>query len=197
VPVRLRQEVQEVPRRLSRPKPALADDAIRLEPLTEELAPEFRWLLDGDADTGRFTRIPSEPDAAFLSGWLGRYERAWDDATASSAGFAVRDTATGEAVGFAGFVELDLEKQEGEIGYVVAPAARGRGVAGRAVELLTCWGFDVLGLERIELRIDPANERSSRLARRNGYRLEGTLRNLYFKESVRSDVAIWSRLACD
>jgi RimJ/RimL family protein N-acetyltransferase len=182
---------------LSRPEPALADDAIRLEPLAEALVPEFGWVLDGDADTGRFTRIPSEPDATFLSGWLGRYERAWDDGTASSAGFAIRDTATGEAVGFAGFVQLDLETQEGEIGYAVAPAARGRGVAGRAVALLTRWGFDVLALERIELRIDPANEPSSRLAQRQGYRLEGTLRNLYFKESMRSDVAIWSRVARD
>jgi len=182
---------------LSRPDPALADDAIHLQPLAEALVPDLGWVLDGDADTGRFTRIPSEPDAAFLSGWLGRYERAWDDGTASSAGFAVRDTATGEAVGFAGFVQLDLDKQEGEIGYVVAPAVRGRGFAGRAVELLTRWGFDALGLQRIELRIDPANEPSSRIAQRHGYRLEGTLRSLYFKEGLRSDVAVWSRLADD
>ena len=109
----------------------------------------------------------------------------------------MRDAATGEAVGFAGLVELDLEKQEGEIGYVVAPAARGRGIAGRAVELLTRWSFEALGLLRVELRIDPANEFSARIAQRQGYRLEGTLRNLYFKEGLRSDVAVWSRLTDD
>ena len=184
-----------MPRRLSRPDPALADDAIRLEPLAEALLPELGWVLAGDADTARFTRIPSDPDDAFLSGWLGRYERAWDDG--SAAGFAVRDTATGEAIGFAGFVQLGLDRGEGELGYVIAPSARGRGAAGRAVGLLTRWGFDVLGLQRIELRIDPANEPSGRIARRLGYRLEGTLRSLYFKEGLRSDVDVWSRLACD
>ena len=186
-----------MPRVLTRPDPALADDAIRLEPLAEALAPELAWVLDGDLDTARFTRIPSQPDAAFLTGWLGRYERVWDDGSGANAGFAVRDTETGDAVGFAGFVALDLDAQEGELGYVVAPAARGRGIAGRAVGLLTRWGFESLRLERIELRIDPANEPSARIARKQGYRLEGTLRNTYFKEGVRSDLAIWARLADD
>jgi glutamine synthetase adenylyltransferase len=35
------------------------------------------------------------------------------------------------------------------------------------------------------------------IARRLGYRLEGTLRNTYFKEGVRSDIDIWARLADD
>ena len=85
-------------------------------------------------------------------------------------------------IGFAAFVQLDLEKEQGEIGYVVDQAARGRGAAGRAVGLLTRWGFSTLGLERIELHIDPANEPSARVARRAGYCLEGTLRSIYFKE---------------
>ncbi len=178
---------------LSRPEPPLSDDAIWLEPLAEALVPDLGWVLDGDADTARFTRIPSNPDGQFLAAWLGRYERAWDDGTA--AGFAARDAATGEAVGFAGLVQLDLDKQEAEIGYVVAPAARGRGVAGRAVGLLTRWGFDTLGLVRIELRIDPANALSERIAQRQGYQLEGTLRSLSLKEGLRADVGVWSRLA--
>jgi RimJ/RimL family protein N-acetyltransferase len=182
-----------VPRGLSRPEPALADDAIALEPLAEALAPEFAWVLDGDADTDRFTLIPSRPDGKFLTTWLRRYERGWENG--SCAGFAVRDGATGAAIGFAAFVQLDLEKQQGEIGYVVDAEARGRGAAGRAVVLLTSWGFGELGLERIELRIDPANEPSARVARRSGYRLEGTLRSAYFKEGRRSDVDIWARLA--
>ena len=184
-----------MPRGLSRPQPALADDAIWLEPLAEALVPELGWVLGGDPDIARFTRIPSEPDLAFLTGWLTRYERAWDDG--SAAGFAVRDAETGEAVGFAGIVQLELDKQEGEIGYVVAPSARGRGVAGRALALLTHWSFETLGLQRIELRIDPANEASARIARRAGYYREGTLRNTYFKEGLRSDIEVWSRLAAD
>jgi RimJ/RimL family protein N-acetyltransferase len=179
---------------LARPEPPLADDAIRLEPLAESLAPEFGWVLAGDVDIERFTLIPSRPGGTFLTTWLGRYERGWENG--SCAGFAVRD-GSGAAIGFAAFVQLDLEKQQGEIGYVVDRSARGRGTAGRSVGLLTSWGFGELGLERIELHIDPANEPSTRVARRAGYRLEGTLRNVYFKEGRRSDVDVWARLRGD
>ena len=57
------------------------------------------------------------------------------------------------------FVSIEPESQQGEIGYVVGPAARGRGVATRTLQLLTDWGFSQLGLQRIELWIDTANSR--------------------------------------
>jgi RimJ/RimL family protein N-acetyltransferase len=94
-------------------------------------------------------------------------------------------------------VHLDLAAREGEIGYMVAPAARGRGASARAVRLLTRWGFEELALERLELRIDVTNRASERVAERAGYRREGVLRNAYFKEGLRSDTGIWSRLVTD
>lgn len=39
----------------------------------------------------------------------------------------------------------------GEIGYWVAPAAQGGAVATRATRALSHWGFDSLGLRRVEL----------------------------------------------
>jgi RimJ/RimL family protein N-acetyltransferase len=67
----------------------------------------------------------------------------------------------------------------------------------RAIELLTRWCFDELALERLELRIDVTNAASVRVAERAGYRLDGVLRNAYFKEGLRSDTGIWSRLRGD
>jgi RimJ/RimL family protein N-acetyltransferase len=183
-----------VPRRLARR--ALADDAIRLEPLARAQAGDFDWLLEPDEGIARFTYIPTHPDTAWLTDWLGRYEDGWDGGDGGRAGFAVRN-ADGAAVGFAAFVRLDLELRQGEIGYVVAPAARNRGIASRAVSLLTRWGFDELGLERIELRIDARNAGSERVAERAGFRKEGVLRSLAFKDGLRSDVGVWSRLQHD
>jgi RimJ/RimL family protein N-acetyltransferase len=187
--VRLGQEVQEVPRRLATPDPPLADRLIRLEPLTQAHATALAALVD-DPDVKRFTMVPSDADATFVAGWIERYERGWDDA--SKAGFAV--LLADEVVGFAALVQVDLERGEAEIGYLIGPAARGRGVATSAVELLTRWSFDELGLERLELRIDPANVGSERVAERTGYERDGILRSRYFKEGLRADVGIWSRL---
>jgi ribosomal-protein-alanine N-acetyltransferase len=63
--------------------------------------------------------------------------------------------------------------------------------------LLTRWGFDELDLLRIELRIDVDNAGSERVAERVGYQREGVLRSKHFKEGLRSDVGIWSRLRGD
>ena len=172
--------------------PELRDDVVTLVPLARSLAPRFQWITEPDADTAAFTYIPTQPDEAFLERWLGRYEEGWE--TGERAGFAVDD---GELVGFAAFVHLDVELRQGEIGYVIAPAGRGRGLARRAVTLLTAWGFDRLGLERVELRIDSRNTSSQKVAERCGYTHEGTLRSLAFKEGRRSDVGIWSRLRSD
>jgi len=148
-----------------------------------------------DDRTKRFTYFPSNADAAWAEGWLASYERGWSDG--SRAGFSIRDEDTNGFIGFAAIVRLDLDDAQGEIGYVVMPRARGRGVAAAAVELLTRWGFEELGLQRLELHIDTANSASESVARRAGYRLDGVLRSLAFKEGLRADTGVWSRLPGD
>jgi RimJ/RimL family protein N-acetyltransferase len=179
---------------LKRPNPPLADDTIRLEPLAQAHAADFVELIK-DSDVKRFTLVPSGADGGFVRDWLGRYEVGWLDS--SRAGFCIRGADDGEFYGFAAIVHLDLDAREGEIGYMVAPAARGRGASARAVELLTRWGFDEIGLERLELRIGVTNTGSERVAERAGYRRDGVLRNVHFKEGLRSDTGVWSRLRSD
>jgi len=178
---------------LTPPDPPLADDAITLEPLAQRHVPVFQTLVLED-DIRRFTMVPTRPDRHFAANWVARYERGW--AEGSRAGFAILG-GDGAIVGFAGIFGLDDPGAEGEIGYLVAAQARGQGIAGRSVSLLTRWGFDELGLERIELRIDTDNVASARVAERAGYRLDGVLRSKHFKEGLRTDLGIWSRLRSD
>jgi RimJ/RimL family protein N-acetyltransferase len=162
-----------------------------LEPLTQAHVPELAPLTE-DPDVVRFTRIPAGADEAFVRGWIKRYEDGWGDG--SRAGFAIRGH-DGASLGFAAVIDLDLEHREGEIGYMVVPAARGRRIAPRSVELLTRWGFDELGLIRLELRIDVQNPASERVAERTGYQRDGVLRNVHFKDGLRCDLGVWSRLS--
>jgi RimJ/RimL family protein N-acetyltransferase len=166
---------------------------IRLEPLVQADVPALVEVID-DPGIVRFTRIPEGADETFVRGWIKRYEDGWGDGSRAGFRIAAHD---GTFLGFAAMVELDLEHREGEIGYVVAPAARRRGIAPRAVQLLTRWGFDELGLMRLELRIDTENPASERVAERSGYRRDGVLRNVHFKEGLRRDLALWSRLSQD
>ena len=67
----------------------------------------------------------------------------------------------------------------------------------RALRLLTDWAFESLELERVELRITPENAASIKVAERAGYVREGVLRSVHFKQGVRTDLAVYSRLKRD
>ena len=85
----------------------------------------------------------------------------------------------------------------GEIAYVVAPAARGRGIATSVVRLLSEWAFVELGLERLQLSIHPANVASRRVAEKAGYQYEGTLRATKVIRGSRVDSMMFSLLPGD
>jgi RimJ/RimL family protein N-acetyltransferase len=84
-----------------------------------------------------------------------------------------------------------------ELGYVVAPDVRGKGVASELLRQLSTWAFSDRGAQRLTLLIDVENIGSQRVAERAGYQLEGVLRNSYFKQDLRSDTQLWSRLPTD
>jgi RimJ/RimL family protein N-acetyltransferase len=170
---------------------SLADGDIQLAPLTAEHAPAMDALARDD-DVARFTRVPEPVPEGFGERWVERYTRGRDEGT--NAAFAIVEAESGGVLGFIGLVKLDLETQEAEAGYIVASHARGRGVATRALRLLTSWAFVELPLERIELLIDVENPASEVVAQRCGYTREGVLRWTYLKPGLRSDTIVYSML---
>jgi RimJ/RimL family protein N-acetyltransferase len=166
---------------------------VRLAPFQERHLPPFEGMFD-DPDVKRFTRLPVPAPPDFPRTWLARYEQGSRDGT--SAAFAIEDE-RGEFLGCAMAFGIDADAKSGELGYIVAPEARGRGVATAALRLLTEWGFTEHGLLRIELLISVDNEASRRVAERCGYVREGVLRSLHVKQDVRADHELWSCLPSD
>jgi ribosomal-protein-alanine N-acetyltransferase len=60
------------------------------------------------------------------------------------------------------------------IGYWIDHNHANRGFTTQAVELVTRFGFDQLGLHRIEINVRPENGPSQRVAEKAGYTLEGS-----------------------
>jgi RimJ/RimL family protein N-acetyltransferase len=147
-----------------------------------------------DDDVLRYTRVPTPVPPGWERSWLEAYEEGRSDGTREA--FAIVD-AEGGFLGLGLAFEIDREGRQLELGYVVAAPARGRGVATRTLELLTEWAFRELDPLRIELWISASNEPSKRVAERAGYRLEGLHRSVHFKQGIRDDFEVWSRLASD
>jgi [ribosomal protein S5]-alanine N-acetyltransferase len=109
--------------------------------------------------------------------------------------FAIVGTATDELLGVIGFVVH--EHARGHFGYWVAREARGRGVATRALRLLTRWAVEEQGLARLQLIVEPENLASIRVAERAGFRREARLRSYIELRGSRRDVYMYALLAED
>jgi RimJ/RimL family protein N-acetyltransferase len=62
---------------------------------------------------------------------------------------------------------------------------------------MVAWAFDVRGLRRVEWRCVPENEPSRAVARRLGFRLEGTLREAFDYDGRVWDLEVWALLASE
>jgi len=150
-------------------------------------------LLD-DPGVLEYTMVPVPIPERFARTWYERYEEGRREGSREA--FAIVDEA-GAFLGLALAFAIDREGREVELGYVVSRAARGRGVATQALRLLTDWAFRELDVLRIELGISADNVASQRVATRAGYVLEGTRRSTHFKQGIRQDMQVWSRLPSD
>ena len=83
---------------------------------------------------------------------------------------------SGKMIGTVGFTRFRYEDDCGEVGYVLNRAYWGRGYVVEALTSVLAFGFDTLGLERIEAKFIEGNERSLRVTEKVGMRLEGYLR---------------------
>lgn len=80
------------------------------------------------------------------------------------------------------------------LGYWVAPAARGGGIASRAAALASDWALVCPGIARVEALVEPANVASQRVAESAGFEREGLLRSYLAIGDRRADAIIYSRL---
>jgi ribosomal-protein-serine acetyltransferase len=133
-------------------------DAIRVS--AADLLP---WL--GPRYAALATRAEVE---AFIGEWTA------GAAARTQFGFVALDGA--RAVGFGLINQINPFHRFGNLGYWVRTGETGKGVATALVRHLADFGFDTLGLERLELVIEPANAASVRVAEKAGAVREGLLR---------------------
>ena len=87
--------------------------------------------------------------------------------------WAVVDKESGRMIGTCGFTRFDLPHNGAEIGYVLNPEFHGRGYATEAASRVMRYGFEELGLHRIEAKFMEGNDASRRVMEKLGMQFEG------------------------
>ena len=143
-----------------------------------------------DAEIQRWTGVPADYQDQYARNFIASSEA--NRMKGAALEVAVAAVGDGSVLGSVGLIKLDFANARGEVGYWVAPQARGRGVATAAVRLITGVGFDRLGLMRLDLLAATGNEASQRVAEQAGFTREGVMRSyLATKEGVRDDAVMF------
>jgi RimJ/RimL family protein N-acetyltransferase len=138
------------------------------------------------------TRQPASP--ARVREWFEQYRRNWARETGAS--WAVT-RGGGEVLGRMALGGLNLDDGVAGCAYWVVPAARGAGVASRALAAMSAWAFGEAGFHRLQLDHSTRNEGSCRVAAKAGFRLEGTKRSDAVHADGRHDMHLHARIRSD
>lgn len=160
------------------PEPPLADDEIVLAPFSElDIEPIVE--ICNEPAIAHFTFVPApyerEHAVDFCAHQHDRRERG------EALDLAIRARGDRALLGAVGLRAFHTERASVEVGYWVAPGARGRGIAPRAVRLITSWALANLPLARIDLPLDSGNDASRRVAEKAGFSLTSERRRLHAK----------------
>jgi len=144
----------------------LSDGVVNLRPPDErDLTAIDLGIHDPDV-----VRWFGQPDSSAMEVLI-LNRRRWADGSPT---FAICET-DGACVGHVWVNVRTDDSSSGSVGYWLLPMARGRGLATRAVRLISSWAVSDLGIKRLRLVTEPANERSQHVAERSGFQRIGIL----------------------
>ncbi len=153
-------------------EPHLTDGVVTLRPWRRADAAAV-FAACQDPEIGRWTNVPQPYEFHHAEGFIAMAQTAWRRGTA--AGFAITDAQTDQLLG-----SMSREPFEGHIasfGYWLAPEARGRGTATRALRLIADWTLATTDAIRLESYTDVGNDASARVLERAGFAREGVRRS--------------------
>jgi RimJ/RimL family protein N-acetyltransferase len=120
-----------------------------------------------DPDIQHFTQVPVPYLREHAELFVRQGPEYWS--TAESAAFAITDRLSGNLLGACGLLDVDQATRQTGAGYWVAPWARSRGVARRALVLVTTWALRTGGFERVFAEVEEANPASTAVVLAAGF----------------------------
>jgi RimJ/RimL family protein N-acetyltransferase len=166
----------------------LSDGVVTVRHLATGDAPAFVQAFTDDPTLGAMIGSETDPTVEEVE------RQAREVPHGQVAALAIAEAGTDEFLGGIGLYRINERHRRGEVGFWLVPSARGRGVASRAVRLITTWAFDSIGFERVELTTTPENAATRALAAKLGFSEEGTMRRRNLERGRRVDVVMFAVL---
>jgi RimJ/RimL family protein N-acetyltransferase len=173
----------------------LAGTRVALRLASERDIPEILIAHQDDSDLDRRIGLIRPPSGAELGR---RTELAQEDRLAGvSVWLTLVEPGSDECRGQLDVGDVDWDHGRAGLRIWVAPADRGRGLAGEALALAGRWLVREAGLERVELLVEPDNAPMLAAGAAAGFSNEGVLRGYLLQRGRRIDVVAMSLIRAD
>lgn len=171
--------------------PTLETDRLILRKMTLADA-EAVFAYASDPEVTRYviwdTHRTIEDSKAFLELAVGKYENGGEP------DWGIVYKGDHRFIGTCGFAGWKAEHARAEMGFVVSREYWGRGLMPEAVGAMIAFGFERMGLNRIEARCIAENAASARVMEKAGMTYEGTLRQREFIKGAYRDMKLYAIL---
>ena len=169
--------------------PIIEGQTVRLRPITfEDTADIVRWRNDPDVRRFFLFRDPFTPE--MHENWMTNKVM-----TGQVIQYIIVDRKDGRSAGSVYLRDIDYINESAEFGIFIGEAhARNRGIGTETARIITDFGFHVLGLHRIFLRVLAGNEAARRSYEKAGFKTEGIFRDFIKLDGQFADVVFMARL---
>jgi len=172
--------------------PELETERLRLRKLTLDDAQDM-FQYASDPQVTQFTTWDThksvEDSIDFITLVLQEYDNADSGWT-----WAIELKENGKLIGTIGITWSHPEHRRAEIGYAIGRPHWGKGLTTEAAREVIRYGFERMGLNRIEARCVPENVASARVMEKAGMTYEGILREQMFVKGKYDDLKMYSML---
>lgn len=179
---------------MSLPTPTLRTARLLLRPF-EPADADAIYALQSNARVLRYWDSPPWKDRARADLFIAACAKL--EADGSGARLAMTRLADGAFVGWCSFGSWNPDYRSAKLGYCLAEAAWGQGLATEAATALLHWAFGALDLNRVQSETDTRNVASARVLEKLGFVREGLLRQDCIVDGEISDTWVYGLLRSD
>jgi RimJ/RimL family protein N-acetyltransferase len=162
-----------------------------LRPFSLMDAKRVRELAGAYEVAATTANIPHPYEEGMAEEWIGSHCKTFEDGTGLN--LAIENKLEGLLVGAIG-IHINKANNLGEIGYWIGVPYWNLGYCTEAARVLLKYGFETLGLNRIQARHMTRNPASGRVMQKLGMQHEGTLRQAILRFESYEDVEIYAFL---
>lgn len=156
----------------------LEDDRIRLRELRDDdLEQLVAWWQDPEVAALQST-MPVHPRPAAT---VAEMFRMWSGNLGADAGLVVTGRAEGTVLGYVSLFGADAHNRTATYAIIIGPPHQDQGYGTAATELVLRYGFQELGLHRVQLRVIGGNGRAVKAYAKAGFVEEGRSRECVFR----------------